>query len=93
MRQSLEQQRCGLKADEAELRIEEVERGLLLPESLSFFDGISQLFDQLFKALVGWQVKAIETRVTPWQPSVLADLFDAEMLWTIASCKTHVEHQ
>lgn len=73
---------CG--AEEAELRVEEAESSLLLSESLCFFDGISQLFDKLFKALVGRQVEAIETRVAPWQPRVLADLFDAEMLWTVA---------
>lgn len=53
-------------------------------EALSLLNGKVQLLDELLIALVRWQVKSVETRVTARQPRVLANLLNAESLWPVA---------
>ena len=59
---------------------------LFLTEALGFFDGETELLDQLLVALVRRQVEAVEARVRARQPRLLANLLDAESLRSVAPC-------
>ncbi len=41
---------------------------LFLSKAFGFFDGEQELFFELLKAFVGWQVQSIKTCVTSRQP-------------------------
>lgn len=59
---------------------------LLLSEALCLLDGIQQLFFQLFIALVWWEIQSVETGMASGQPGFLANLVNAKLLWSIATC-------
>lgn len=57
---------------------------LFLRETFRLFDGVGELLDQLFVALVGREVEAVEASVASGEPCLLTHLLDAETLGAVA---------